>query len=43
MLNNAIANKPDGIGLAACDQSACLEALQAAKDARAAKRKKKHD
>ena len=23
MLNNAIANKPDGIGLAACDQSAC--------------------
>lgn len=33
MLNNAIANKPDGIGLAACDQSACLEALQAAKDA----------
>lgn len=33
MLNNAIASKPDGIGLAACDQSACLEALQAAKDA----------
>lgn len=33
MLNNAIASKPTGIGLAACDQSACLEALQAAKDA----------
>ncbi len=33
MLNNAIANKPDGIGLAACDQSACLEALEAAKAA----------
>lgn len=33
MLNNAINNKPDGIGLAACDQSACLDALQAAMDA----------
>lgn len=33
MLNNVIASKPTGIGLAACDQSACLEALQAAKDA----------
>ena len=33
MLNNVIAKKPTGIGLAACDQSACLEALQAAKDA----------
>ena len=33
MLNNAINNKPDGIGLAACDQGACLEALQAAMDA----------
>ena len=33
MLNNAINNKPDGIGLAACDQEAVLEALQAAKDA----------
>lgn len=30
MLNNAINNKPDGIGLAACDQSACLDSLQAA-------------
>lgn len=33
MLNSAIAEKPDGIGLAACDQEAVLEALQAAKDA----------
>lgn len=27
MLKNAISNSPDGIGLAACDQSACLDAL----------------
>lgn len=27
MLKNAISNNPDGIGLAACDQSACLDAL----------------
>lgn len=33
MLNNAINNKPDGIGLAACDQSACVDSLQAAMDA----------
>lgn len=33
MLNNAINSKPDGIGLAACDQGACIEALQAAMDA----------
>ncbi len=33
MLNNAIDNGPDGIGLAACDQSACLDSLQAAMDA----------
>ncbi|MCR5054471.1 MAG: substrate-binding domain-containing protein [Lachnospiraceae bacterium] len=33
MLNSAINNAPDGIGLAACDQSACLDALQAAMDA----------
>jgi ribose transport system substrate-binding protein len=33
MLNNAINKSPDGIGLAACDQSACLDALQAAMDA----------
>ena len=33
MLNNAINSKPDGIGLAACDQSACLDALQVAMDA----------
>ncbi len=33
MLNNAInADGVDGIGLAACDQSACLDALQAAMD-----------
>lgn len=33
MLNDAINKKPDGIGLAACDQEAVLESLQAAKDA----------
>jgi len=33
MLNSAINNAPDGIGLAACDQDACLDALQAALDA----------
>lgn len=33
MLNDAINSKPDGIGLAACDASAMLDALQAAKDA----------
>lgn len=33
MLNNAINSKPDGIGLAASDQEAVLDALQAAKDA----------
>lgn len=33
MLNSAINNAPDGIGLAACDQDACLDALQAAMDA----------
>ena len=33
MLNNAINNAPNGIGLAACDQDACLDALQAALDA----------
>ncbi|MBR1848176.1 MAG: substrate-binding domain-containing protein, partial [Lachnospiraceae bacterium] len=33
MLTNYINGKPDGIGLAACDQSACLDALQMAKDA----------
>jgi ribose transport system substrate-binding protein len=33
MLQNAINNAPDGIGLAACDQDACLDALQAALDA----------
>ena len=33
MLTNYINAKPDGIGLAACDQSACLDALQMAKDA----------
>ena len=32
MLNNAINNAPDGIGLAACDQDACLDALQTAMD-----------
>ena len=34
MLNNAINKSPDGIGLAACDQSACLDALQTAMDAK---------
>jgi len=33
MLNDAINKKPDGIGLAACDQDSVLDALQAAKDA----------
>ena len=33
MLTNYINGAPDGIGLAACDQSACLDALQMAKDA----------
>lgn len=33
MLTNYINGSPDGIGLAACDQSACLDALQMAKDA----------
>ena len=33
MLNNAISKKPDGIGLAACDQSSVLDSLTAAKDA----------
>lgn len=33
MLNDAINKKPDGIGLAACDAGAVLDALQAAKDA----------
>ena len=33
MLNDAISKKPDGIGLAACDQTAVLDSLQAAKDA----------
>ncbi len=32
MLNNAINAEPDGIGLAACDQDACLDALQTAMD-----------
>lgn len=32
MLNNAIESKPDGIGLAACDQNAVLDALQKAMD-----------
>ncbi|MDE6972074.1 MAG: substrate-binding domain-containing protein [Lachnospiraceae bacterium] len=32
MLNSAINNAPDGIGLAACDQDACLDALQVAMD-----------
>lgn len=32
MLNNAINNNPDGIGLAACDQSACIDSLQTAMD-----------
>lgn len=33
MLNNAINNKPDGIGLAACDASSVLDSLQVAMDA----------
>lgn len=33
MLTNAINSAPDGIGLAACDQEACLDALQMAMDA----------
>ncbi len=33
MFNDAINSKPDGIGLAACDPSAMLDSLQAAKDA----------
>ena len=33
MLTNYVNGAPDGIGLAACDQSACLDALQMAKDA----------
>ena len=33
MLTNYINGAPSGIGLAACDQSACLDALQMAKDA----------
>lgn len=32
MLNNAINSAPDGIGLAACDQEACLDSLQTAMD-----------
>jgi ribose transport system substrate-binding protein len=32
MLNSAIQKNPDGIGLAACDQDACLDALQTALD-----------
>ena len=32
MLNSAIEKNPDGIGLAACDQDACLDALQSALD-----------
>ena len=33
MFNDAINSKPDGIGLAACDASAMLDSLQAAKEA----------
>ena len=33
MFNDAINSKPDGIGIAACDASAMLDSLQAAKDA----------
>ena len=33
MLNTAINNAPNGIGLAACDQSSVLDSLQQAKDA----------
>ena len=32
MLNSAISNAPNGIGLAACDQSAVLDSLQSAMD-----------
>ncbi|MFV0504737.1 MAG: substrate-binding domain-containing protein [Lachnospirales bacterium] len=32
MLNNAINNNPDGIGLAACDQDSVLDSLQVAMD-----------
>lgn len=32
MLNNAINSAPNGIGLAACDQEACLDSLQTAMD-----------
>ena len=32
MLNNAINSAPNGIGLAACDQDACLDSLQTAMD-----------
>lgn len=32
MLNSAINNAPNGIGIAACDQNACLDALQTALD-----------
>lgn len=32
MLNSAINNAPNGIGLAACDQDSCLDALQVALD-----------
>ena len=32
MLNNAINSAPNGIGLAACDQKACLDSLQTAMD-----------
>ena len=33
ILNNAINSQPDGIGLAAIDQEAVMDSLQAAKDA----------
>ena len=33
MFNDAINSKPDGIGIAACDVSAVLDSLQAAKEA----------
>lgn len=33
MLNSAINSKPDGIGIAASDQEACIDALQAAMEA----------
>ncbi|MBP3876182.1 MAG: substrate-binding domain-containing protein [Lachnospiraceae bacterium] len=32
MLNSAINSNPDGIGLAACDQNACLDALKTAQE-----------